>query len=644
MRHHSMPYGPDYTPSRTIFRLWAPHAETVILQLFSHGSQEESGEHFLGEHSMQRGGNGLFFCRLNGNLKNQYYQYLIVDKDGHEVATADPWALACGINGRRSMVVDLDGTNPPGWEADHRLPPHKAAPSIWELHVGDFSGDPRGGIPEKDRGRFTAFRYDGTTLDGQGEHPTCLNYLKTLGVTHVQFQPIFDYCTVDERRTDMYNWGYDPENYNVPEGRYSTDPWHGAVRIRECKEMIQALHRAGIRVVMDVVYNHTYRKNSWLQFSAPGEYYRYMPDGSWANASGCGTETASDRPPFREYMIESVLYWAKEYHIDGFRFDLMAIHDVETMNLLRARLDRLENGKDILLYGEPWSALPTRMKPDSIPATKAAVRQMNGIGIFCDDTRNALVGSSFDIAAAGYVTGDTTPETVEKIRSAVRGWSDRALNGYAISPAQILQYVSCHDNYTLWDKLTAHFGHMDFFSDSAQRAQLCRLASGICMTARGLAFFLAGEEFGRSKDGNDNTFQGPAVLNRLDWTRSARMSSLVDWYRGLLSLRKYILPSSMLNAASARRIRFLEVPEGCVGFHYGLKGRWSRVAVFYQPHEEPCTAELPKGRWQLLVDGQHSDLWKHPGRTILSGHCELPPKSVIILGKVRSSRSRPSLG
>lgn len=581
---------------------------------------------------MQRGENGLFLLRLNGNLKNQYYQYLITDWDGHEVAAADPWALACGVNGRRSMVVDLAGTNPPGWREDSRLPPAKSAPSIWEVHVGDFSGSPSSGIPSRDRGRYTAFTYDSTTLNGDGIHPTCLNYLKQLGVTHVQLQPIFDYCTVDERRTDMYNWGYDPENYNVPEGSYSTDPWNGAVRIRECKQMIQALHRAGIRVVMDVVYNHTYRKDSWLQFAAPGEYYRYLPDGTWANASGCGTETASERLPFREYMLHSVLYWAEEYHIDGFRFDLMAVHDTETMALIRKQLDRLPGGKNILLYGEPWSALPTQMQPGAIPADKCSIRQLKGVGIFCDDTRNALVGSAFDAGDPGYVTGNVNTFTVKQIQAAVRGWSDRTLSGYADNPAQILHYVSCHDNYTLWDRLTIRLGSSDFFSCSSELVQLCKLASGICLTARGLAFFQSGEEFGRSKDGNNNTFQGPAVLNHLDWRRTVHMHDLIEWYRGLLVLRKMIVPAAHLKASAVRRIRFLKVPSGCVGFWYSLNSRWRKIAVFYQPHATRRKVVLPGGKWQVLADGCRSDLWKHKAK-LVSKSMLLPPKSVVILGQ-----------
>lgn len=627
-----MSYGPDYTPSRTIFRLWAPHAASVVLQRFNRGSEAEAHSFFLGEHAMERGDDGVFAIQIPGDLKNQYYQYLVTDQDGHEVATADPWALSCGINGRRSMVVDLKATDPPGWETDHRLPPAQGAPAIYELHVGDFSGDPRSGIPERDRGRFTAFSYENTTLNGDGIHPTCLNYLKQLGITHVQLQPIADYCTIDERRTDMYNWGYDPENYNIPEGSYSTNPWCGEVRIRECKEMIQALHRAGIRVVLDVVYNHTYRKNSWLQFTAPGEYYRYMPDGTWANASGCGTETASDRPPFRQYMLESLLYWAEEYHVDGFRFDLMAIHDVETMNLIRNRMNRLPGGEHILLYGEPWSALPTRMRPDAIPATKAVVRQMEGVGIFCDDTRNTLVGSTFDPHAPGYVTLAHHEENIKRLKAAIRGWSDRALMGYAKSPGQILQYVSCHDNYTLWDRLCIQAGKMDFFSQDPERIQLCKLASGICLTTRGLAFFLAGEEFGRSKDGWDNTFNGPAVLNRLDWTRSANMTELVEWYRGLLALRPEIAPASLLNAPAARKIYFLKVPHGCVAFQYPLCGKWKKIAVYYQPHPTPQRVVLPVGNWQVLVDGHRSDLWQGQMKTVSVSYT-LPPKSVVIFGR-----------
>lgn len=631
---HALSYGAEYTPERTVFRLWAPQAVRVVLQRFCTGSDEEPNARFLGEVDMEPVGDGVFQRTVPGNLKNQYYQYLITDCAGPVTWTADPWALACGVNGKRSMVVDLDATNPSGWEWDRGPEPGMKAPVIWETHVRDFSEDPRSGVSPEHRGKYLAFTEQDTTLDGKGETPTCLNYLKKLGVTHIQLQPIFDYCTVDERSFQMYNWGYDPENYNVPEGSYSSDPYHGAVRIRECKEMIQAIHRAGLGVVMDVVYNHTYHPDSWLERTAPGLYYRYMPDGSPANASGCGNETASDRQPFRQYMLESICYWAQEYHIDGFRFDLMAIHDVETMNLIRARLDQLPGGKRILTYGEPWSALPTRMRPDAIPAGKAAVRQFHSrLGIFCDDTRNALVGSPFSICEMGYATGNPNDVLTERIKGAIHGWCDRARMGYANNAGQILQYVSCHDNYTLWDRLVLQQGERDYDHQEAIRLQRNKLVSGICLTVPGLGFFQSGEEFGRTKRGSGNSYTGPAQLNWLDWGRMERFSDLVDWYRGLLDLREKLVPLSRLRPEKVRKILFLEAPDNCIGFSMPASGQWKRLLVYYNPYEEERTVLLPAGRWQVLCDGLRSDLWKKGEKRFLKQEGTLRPLSVTVLGR-----------
>lgn len=630
---HPMPFGADYTPERTVFRLWAPQAAGVKLQRFCTGSDEEPGARFLGEVPMRGPVEGVFTYTAPGNLKNEYYQYLLTDSNGNVTWSADPWALACGVNGQRSMVVDLAETDPSGWAKDRGPDLAGKAPVIWETHVRDFSSDPRSGVTPAHRGKYLAFTEADTTLDGAGDCPTCLNYLKQLGVTHIQLMPIFDYGSVDERCPEGgYNWGYDPENYNVPEGSYSSDPYHGEVRIRECKEMIRAIHRAGLGVVMDVVYNHTYRNDSWLERTAPGEYYRTMPDGSPANASGCGNETASDRKPFRDYMLSSLRYWAEEYHVDGFRFDLMAVHDVETMNLVRAALDRLPGGERLLTYGEPWSALPTRMHPEAIPAGKAAVRQFNSrLGIFCDDTRNALVGSPFTVFEKGYANGNPTDKLAERIRAAAHGWCDRARLGYANNPGQILQYASCHDNYTLWDRLTIEEGAQNYDCMEPHRLQCCKLVSGMCLTLPGLGFFLSGEEFGRTKHGDGNSYQGPEELNRLDWGRTELFADLVAWYRGLLGLREWLVPMGRLQPERAKG-DYLEVPENCVGFRLDGEGTWSAFLVYYNPYETGKPVTLPAGEWQLLCDGKRSDLWKNDAPPVVSGGWMLPPCSAVVLG------------
>lgn len=632
---YTLPYGADYTPERTIFRLWAPQAKEVLLERFRTGSDEESASAFLGALPMQSDRAGNWTLTIAGNLKNQYYQYSITDCAGGHTWSADPWATACGVNGTRSMVVDLPSTNPSHWSEDNYSPPTDRAPVIWETHIRDFSADPRSGVLPWNRGRYRAFTEQDTTLDHLGKAPTCLNYLKQLGITHVQLLPFFDYATVDERAPNRsYNWGYDPMNYNVPEGSYSSDPYHGSVRIRECKEMIQGIHRAGLGVIMDVVYNHTYAPDSWLQRTAPGNYYRYRADGSMADASGCGTETASERALFRSYMVESVCYWAQEYHIDGFRFDLMAIHDVETMNLIRHRLNQLPNGRHILTYGEPWAAFPPCMAQGAIPADKTALTKLNPhMGVFCDDTRNMLAGSPFRATDnSAYGTGKPTAELAQTVRAAVHGWCNKKRHGYALSPAQIVQYVSCHDNFTLWDRLTLQAGNQDFHSLDAHKIQQNKFISGIYLTLDGFAFLQSGEEFARTKSGVGNSFCSPTALNQLDWARSQRFAELVDWYKGLLSLRDELVPLRRLHAANARSVQFLNAPNNCVGFSLPSTNRWKRLLVYYNPHSKPQPVQLPRGSWQTLCDGVDSQLWLHSVQH-QRGTIQLPPLTVTILAR-----------
>ena len=631
-----MPFGAQYSPNQTVFRLWAPQAVKVLVQRFATGSDEEPGARFLGEIAMQSGGDGIFSHTIHGDLKNQYYQYQVTDCTGTVTWSADPWALAAGVNGKRSMVVDLDATDPPGWDKDHGPRRRKGVPVIWETHVRDFSSDPHSGVTERNRGKYLGFTEENTTLDGEGEVPTCLSYLKELGVTHVQLQPIFDFCTVDERNPQMvYNWGYDPENFNVPEGSFSSDPFHGAVRIQECKAMIQALHKAGIGVIMDVVYNHTFVWDSWFQRTAPGSYYRYLSDGSFANGSGCGTETASDRPMFRQYMVESVCYWATEYHIDGFRFDLMAVHDVETMNLIRERLDELPGGKGILMYGEPWSALPPQMKNGAISANKSAMKLMDRrIGAFSDDTRNLLVGSPFDVRQSGYCSGGASEDRKQQLMGAVHGWCDEERGGYVQSPQQVVQYASCHDNFTLWDRLVVQGGSQDFFQKEERLVQENRMAAGVYLTLPGLGFFQSGEEFGRTKQGNGNSYTGPESLNRLDWKRMVWFSDLVDWYKGLIALRRELYPQCM-TAEQALDIPFLEVPGNCIGFLLQNTRRWGQAAVYYNPSDAEQAVPLPPGQWRLLCDGVNSRLWQEKSRKVHRTSVTLLPYSVTILGKLR---------
>ena len=440
------PLGVEYTPAGTHLRLWAPTAKQAAVNLYRRGT----GGACVGTLPLQQQDKGVWSIYLPGDQHGKYYDFTLTTPFG-TCNAADPYARSAGVNGVRSMIFDPARVDPQGWERDVRpvIPP--ARRSVWEVGVRDFSQDPASGVHTAWRGKFLAFTQQGTTLSSDGIHPTCLNYLKRLGVSYVQLMPIFDFGSVDESRplTRQYNWGYDPTNFNVPEGSYSTDPTRGEVRIRECREMIAALHAAGIGVVMDVVYNHTYRTENPLNSTVPYYFFRQNPDGSFSNGSGCGNEFASERPMARRYLIDSILYWAKEYHIDGFRFDLMGLYDAESINAVRTALDALPGGRDILMYGEPWQGGASQLH--RYEANKANLAMLNErVGIFCDDTRDAIKGGCFDAREPGYVEGK--PGSFWDIGGAVAAWcrSDR-LPPHA--PSQIVSYVSAHDNFTLWDKL-----------------------------------------------------------------------------------------------------------------------------------------------------------------------------------------------
>ena len=404
----------------------------------------------------------------------------------------------------------------------------------------DFSCSASSGVRPEWRGKYLAFtERDTVSADGS---PTCVAYLKRLGVTHVQLQPIADFASIPEDDAEAFNWGYDIGNYNVPEGSYATDPAHGEVRIRECKQMIQALHRAGLGVILDVVYNHTYRRHSWLDRCAPGRYYRHDAEGNHLNGSGCGNETASELPPFRDYMLRSVVYWAKEYHVDGFRFDLMGVHDVETMNLIRAALDELPGGEHILMLGEPWAGGTIGLKPPHLAADKEnAARLSPRIAVFCDQTRTVLTGSAFDIGDRGYPSGKTDADTVSLLKRCMTGLClPEKAGGKAelLAPTQAVQYVSCHDNFTLWDRLLAQEGSADYDSFPEELLRRQRLIAGLYLTGLGIGFLQSGEEFCRTKRGDGNSYRGPAWLNALDWDRAARLRGMTEWYSGLIGLRR----------------------------------------------------------------------------------------------------------
>ena len=629
--YYTGPLGPDYTPGATCLRLWAPTAEAVTVTLYHKGD----GGAVLGTEPLVRGAHGVWSIWLPGEQHGRYYTFAVT-ADGITRETGDPYARAAGVNGVRSMIVDLARTAPSGWERDVRpnIPPAQRA--VWEVSVRDFSQDAASGVRPAWRGKYMAFTQQGTTLHGDGIHPTCLNYLKRLGVKYVQLMPIFDFGSVDEAKPLLrqYNWGYDPTNFNVPEGSYSTDPTRGEVRIRECREMIAALHAAGIGVVMDVVYNHTYRTENPLNNTVPYYFFRQNPDGSFSNGSGCGNEFASERPMARRYLIDSILYWAKEYHIDGFRFDLMGLYDAESINAVRAALDSLPGGRDILLYGEPWQGGASQLH--RYEANKANLAMLNErVGIFCDDTRDAIKGGCFDAREPGYVEGK--PGSFWDIGAAVAAWcrSDR-LPPHA--PSQTVSYVSAHDNFTLWDKLLCvRYEKPEFTARDTVALAQNRLAAGIYLTSFGLPFMQAGEEFARTKKGVGNSYRSSPALNRLDWNRAEQYHALVDYYRGLLALRAAFPRLGSTDRHAPEALQFFALEQPLVGWMlpavWGDGAVWSALCVFYNPTETTCTVSLPAGQWKLLSDGTSSSLWRGPSR-IFTGKAALAPYSATIFGAV----------
>lgn len=624
--------GSVYQKEQTAFKVWAPTASEVKLCLYKDGDKGECME----QYSMEQKDKGVWEAVVEKDLEGIYYTYLITTKNG-TAETQDIYGKACGVNGNRSMVVDLKATNPQGWEQDSFLNRSKAVPAIYELHIKDFSSDIHSGVSKEHRGKYLAFTEENTTLDQEGKFPTCLNYLKDLGISYIHLLPSFDFGSVDESKPldDQFNWGYDPVNYNVPEGGYATDAADGHVRINEFKQMVLAIHKAGLGVVMDVVYNHTYNTDSAFQKTVPDYYYRLNEDGTFSNGSICGNDTASERYMYRKFMVESVCYWAKEYHIDGFRFDLMGLHDVETMNEIRKALNELPDGKEILMYGEPWSGGDSPMVEGGIPALKKNIAYLNEeIAIFNDDTRDTIKGSVFYEERPGYVNGKS--ELGEKVPSCVLAWCD-GKGGYEPKhPGQTISYVSAHDNFTLWDKLNyTLYEKPDFYAKKEDILKQNRMAAGIVMTCLGTPFFQAGEEFARTKNGIGDSYKTESAINQLDWNRAYEYKELTEYYKGLLSIRKHFQAFSARDNKILKNFTFFTTnPEKNIVF--SVKGTgdkedwWEELFIIYQNEETEESFSLPEGNWQLLCDGTSC---KPAGIKTCEKEILAAGKAVTILGK-----------
>lgn len=591
--------GANYSKDETIFKVWAPTAEDVVLNIYKDGYKSTIKESFQMEYDAK----GVWIVKVEGDLHKAYYTYTI-NADGTTNETGDVYAKACGVNSLRSMVVDLSRTNPEGWEDDKHVVYPLDETEIWEVHIGDFSNDINSGVKEEYRGKYLAFTEENTTLKNDNVHPTCLSYLKELGITHVHLLPSFDYGSVDESSNEGFNWGYDPVNYNVPEGSYSTDPFNGEVRIMEFKKMVQALHKAGLSVVMDVVYNHTYSLDSNFNKTVPYYYYREEEDGTYCNGSACGNDTASERRMYQKYMIDSVLYWMNEYHVDGFRFDLMGLHDTETMNLIREAINKSENGKDIIIYGEPWSAGPSNFKDGYKPATKDAIRDLNdGISIFNDDTRDAAKGKFNELESPGFVNGGVGFE--ERIKRAFCGLIDASYKEQPKQPNQIINYVSAHDNSTFWDKLVDSVKkNKDYLTKDEDLLSMNKLGAAFVQLSYGIPFMQAGEEAGRTKLGEDNSYNLSKELNKLDWSRMYDFEDLMNYYKGLIALRKELKNFYDLSKYSLENINWIDnLPEQVIGCKVKAitKGTWNEIIIIFNASKNDVKVKI-NGEWNLLVN------------------------------------------
>lgn len=602
--------GAVYEKEKTTFKVWAPTAEKVMLHLYTAGSTGEAGEKELLQVEMKKREQGIYEKQVKGDLHGVYYTFSVT-VDGETRETGDIYAKAAGVNGKRSMVVDLEKTNPKGWEEDTHVFHPLGKTWVWEVHIGDFSNDPASGVREEYRGKYLAFT-ENTTLNQDGVHPTCVNYLKELGITHVHLLPSFDYGSVDESKCDTFNWGYDPVNYNVPEGSYATDAFHGEVRIREFKEMVAALHKAGISVVMDVVYNHTHSLDSFFNATVPYYYYRTWEDGTYSDGSACGNDTASDRAMFRKYMMDSVLHWVQEYHVDGFRFDLMGLHDTQTMNEIRKALNELEDGEQIFLYGEPWSAGPSALKGSESFATKEAMKKLaEGIAVFNDDTRDAVKGPYDKLEVPGFVNGKKGLE--EKIKRGIQGLFDEKEKVQPVSPAQLLNYVSAHDNSTLWDKLVDSVKQdQDYETRHEDLLAMNKLAAAIVQFSAGIPFMQAGEEAGRTKQGEDNSYNLSKELNRLDWNRMYKFQDLISYYKGLHEVRNQFSGFYDLSEKARTRQHFYEnLSEGIIAYEMeGIRGtdQWEKVVVIFHASQEPTEFVLGNTGYKRIVSPSGIDL------------------------------------
>jgi pullulanase len=625
------PYNSDlwvsYSKEFTEFKIWNPDATAVRLHLYEAGD----GGDKLATFELEKDKKSIWRITHQGDLSGKYYTYQVNMDDQWLNETPGIYAQALGVNGRRAMVVDLKKTNPKGWQND--IGPKLEKPNdaiIYEMHVRDFTIHPASGIVNK--GKYTGLIEKGAK--GENGVVTGLDHLIEMGITHVHLLPSFDFASIDETELDkpQFNWGYDPQNYNVPEGSYSTNPYKAEVRIAEFKQMIQSFHKAKIGVILDVVYNHTggLINNSNFNLEYPGYYYRHWDDGNLSDAAACGNETASDKEMMRKYIVESVSYWAREYHIDGFRFDLMAIHDIETMNAVTTALRAIN--PNILIYGEGWTAGDSPL-PYERRALKAHTYQMEEVSAFSDDIRDAIKGSVFDDMSTGFVSG--APYTEESVKFGIIGcidhpqvdmarvnYSDKA---WAKNPWQSVQYVSCHDNHTLFDKLSISVPNRE----SSDIIAMDKLANAVVLTSQGIPFLHAGSEMLRSKQGEHNSYNLPDSINQIDWNLKKTNQDVVTYYKNLIQLRKAHPGFRMASANEVQQnLQFDTIEHGLISYQIKNNAngdKWKNILVVYNARAEEFEYSL-EGQWNIAVLGDNFSLSDQAAEHII-----IPPVSMLVL-------------
>ena len=627
--------GAVYSKSETTFKVWAPFSSAVKLNLYKEGLEGEAYE----VKDMTKGDKGVWSVTVDGDLNGVYYTYSVTNQETTS-EVVDLYARTTGANGKRGMVIDLKATNPEKWDKDVRPQLLRATDSIiYEMHVRDFTIDESSGVTNK--GKYLGLVEKGTK--NSAGVSTGLDHIVDLGVTHVQLIPVYDYSpnSVDETKLDkpQFNWGYDPYNYNAPEGSYSTDPFHGEVRVNEFKQMVQGFHDSGIRVIMDVVYNHTAESaNSWMNLTVPGYYYRLNEDGSFSNGSGCGNEVASERAMVRKYIVDSVVYWASEYHLDGFRFDLMALIDMETMKQVRTELDKID--PSIIVLGEGWTGGGTLLSAADQSLKKNIYKfEDMQIAAFSDDIRDGIKGSVFGDTDTGFASGKLGQE--ERIKSGVIAatkypgisWADThtdICSPWAASPEQVINYVSAHDNLTLWDKIA--LSNKDDSEEDKVKINL--LSAAIVYTSQGIPFMLSGEEMLRSKDGDHNSYKSPDSVNSIKWAEFTN-TEVYEYYKGLIQFRKNHAGLRMTTTADVEKyLKFIDAPSQVVAYTIDGKAEGEvadQLLIIYNASKEAKEVEIPDGKWNVCIKDNKAGI--EVIETVSGGKVSVGPISCMALVK-----------